>query len=36
MDSSQSRDLAKESNADGFLPKPFTRDELLAALRPSP
>ncbi len=35
-DSPQSRDLAKESNADGFLAKPFTRDELLAAVRPSP
>ena len=32
-DSQQSRDLAKESNADGFLAKPFTRDELLAALQ---
>jgi DNA-binding response OmpR family regulator len=35
-DSLQSRDLAKESNADGFLAKPFTREELLAAVRPSP
>jgi two-component system OmpR family response regulator len=35
-DSPQSRNLAKESNADGFLAKPFTRDELLAAVRPSP
>jgi len=33
-DSPQSRDLARESNADGFLAKPFTRDELLAAVRP--
>ena len=32
-DSAQSRELAKESNADGFLAKPFTRDELLAALQ---
>ena len=32
-DSPQSRELAKESNADGFLAKPFTREELLAALR---
>jgi DNA-binding response OmpR family regulator len=32
-DSQQSRDLAKESKADGFLAKPFTRDELLAALQ---
>jgi len=32
-DSQQSRDRAKESNADGFLAKPFTRDELLAALQ---
>jgi DNA-binding response OmpR family regulator len=31
-DSPQSRELAKESKADGFLAKPFTRDELLAAV----
>jgi DNA-binding response OmpR family regulator len=32
-DSPQSRDLARESNADAFLAKPFTREELLAALQ---
>jgi DNA-binding response OmpR family regulator len=35
-DSAQSRDLATESKADAFLAKPFTREELLAAVRPSP
>jgi DNA-binding response OmpR family regulator len=32
-DSPHSRDLATESKADAFLPKPFTREELLAALQ---
>jgi DNA-binding response OmpR family regulator len=31
-DSEQSRDEAAEAKADGFLSKPFTREELLAAL----
>jgi DNA-binding response OmpR family regulator len=31
-DSQQSRDEALEAKADGFLSKPFTREELLAAL----
>ncbi|HYS53165.1 MAG TPA: response regulator [Thermoanaerobaculia bacterium] len=35
-DSPQSRDLAAEAKADAFLAKPFTREELLAAVRPSP
>src|SRR5712664_1230051 len=35
-DSQQSRDLATESEADAFLPKPFTREELLAAVGPPP
>lgn len=35
-DSPQSREGAAESKADGFLAKPFTREELLAALQSSP
>ena len=35
-DSAQSRQQATEAKADGFLPKPFTRDELLAAIEPLP
>ena len=31
-DSQQSRDIAAEVKADGFLAKPFTREELMAAL----
>ena len=32
-DSPQSREQAKEAKADGFLAKPFTREELLGALQ---
>jgi DNA-binding response OmpR family regulator len=32
-DSQRSRDVAAEVKADGFLAKPFTREELIAAVR---
>jgi DNA-binding response OmpR family regulator len=35
-DSAQAREQATEARADGFLAKPFTREELLAAVSPSP
>jgi DNA-binding response OmpR family regulator len=35
-DSPQSREQAAEAKADAFLAKPFTREELLAAIAPSP
>jgi DNA-binding response OmpR family regulator len=31
-DSPETRETANEAHADGFLPKPFTREELLAAI----